>query len=97
MTSNVRYNRKTTDQILVTHVNSLSMVIYGLILSVLLDEIQGNDPGFIQSWYDDDFIKVDDVPHIKHTITIIQVLGPTHVLFIKLKKSYFDRGPLISK
>ena len=47
------------------------MVIYGLILSVLVEKIRGEYIGFLQSWYSDDFIIAGAGTHIKPDIACI--------------------------
>ena len=63
------------------------MVIYGLIMSVLVDKIRGEYPGFLQSWYAYDFRTAGAVFHIKPSISCIKVLGCRHGFFLKLVKS----------
>ena len=51
------------------------MVLYGMILSVLLEQIQGDYPGFIHSGYADYFRMAGARPHLKTTISYIEALG----------------------
>ena len=53
----------------------ISMVLYGMILSVLLEQIQGDYPGFIHSGYADYFRMAGARPHLKTTISYIEALG----------------------
>ena len=75
----------------------LSTVLYGLILSMLVEHIWGEYPGFLQSWYSGDFITVGADAHFKPVIVRIESLGPARGLFIKPDKSQFVRAPGVSE
>ena len=47
---------------------TLSVVLYGLILSMLMEKIQGGHSIFLQSWYADEFIMEGVDPNIKPAI-----------------------------
>ena len=64
-------------------------MIYGLILPVLEEQIWGEYPGFLQSWYANDFIPVGAGAHIKPSISCIESLGPAPGLFLEMDKSQF--------
>ena len=65
------------------------MVLYGLSLSVMLEQIRGEYTRFLQSWYDDDFSTAGADVYLKHAIASIEALGPAHEFFLRPKKSQF--------
>ena len=71
------------------------MVIYGLILSVLVDYIRGEYPVFLQSWYADDFITSG--AHIKPAIACIDSLSLACGFFLGPEKSRFVISPGVSE
>ena len=73
------------------------MVIYWSILSVKVEQIQENDPIFLYSCYADDFRNSGADPHLKATISCIELLRPVCGFFLKLEKSKFVRGSGISE
>ena len=73
------------------------MVIYGLIMSVLVDKIRGEYPGFLQSWYADEFITAGAGAHLKLAISRIESLGPAPGLFLELDKSQFVLSLAVSE
>ena len=73
----------------VTQGDPLSVFLYGMILSVLVDEIRCEYPVFLQSLYSDDFSMADLGTHIKPDIACIEALGPAHGFFIGPGKSQF--------
>ena len=80
----------------VTQGGALSMVILCLSLSVLGNQIQGEYPRYIQSWYADDFSTEVTRPNIKHAIDCIEALGSAGGLFFKKEKSQFVWFPGVS-
>ena len=48
------------------------MVLYGMILFFMVDKIQVNYPGYLQSWCVDDFILEGACAHIKPAIDHIE-------------------------
>ena len=71
-------------------------MLYGLSLSILLEKIRGEHPGFIESWYDDYFIMVGSDAHLKPDIACIEALGPTHTIFIETDNSQFVQAMGVS-
>ena len=64
----------------------LSVVLYGLILSVLAEQIRGEYPGLLQSFYADDFSIAGAGAHLKYSIDRIEAPGPARDFFIKPDK-----------
>ena len=62
------------------------MVLYGLRLYVLVEQILWEYPGFLQLWYADDFSTAGTYAHLKPAIFCIEALGPAHGLFIGQEK-----------
>ena len=60
--------RSPTEKIWGEHGAPLYMMIYGMILYVLMDQIRGENHGFIQSWYAHDFSTSGEGDHIKPDI-----------------------------
>ena len=71
----------------VTQGGVLSMMLYGMGLSVWVVQICGDYFGFIQSKYDDYFSMVGTGTHLEPGIVSIEALGTTLGLFFKLGKS----------
>ena len=61
-------------------------VLYGLRLSVLVEQIWWEYPGFLQLWYSDDFSTAGVDAHLKPAIACIEALGPACRLFIGQEK-----------
>ena len=62
------------------------MVLYGMRLSVLVEQIWWEYPGFLQLWYSDDFSTAGADAHLKPAIACIEALGPACGLFIGQEK-----------
>ena len=71
----------------VTQEYPLSMVIYGMRLSVLEDQIRGEYPILFQSWYTDKSSLESAGAHIKPVISRIEALGTACYFFIKPDKT----------
>ena len=76
--------------------NSLSMVIFGISLSVMTEKIRGEYPVLLQSWYADGFITEGSSAHIKPAISVIEALGTSHILFLNPDKQKFVQYPGVS-
>ena len=63
------------------------MVLYGSILSVMVEKIKYEYLGLIQSCYADDFSTAGAGTHLKPIIYYIDALGLAHGLFTKPEKS----------
>ena len=61
------------------------MVIYGMIIAMMVDKIMSDCPGYLQSWYADDFIPEGEGAHIKPSIFRIEALGTAHEFFLEQK------------
>ena len=72
-----------TDKRGVTQGYPLSLVIYYIIISVLVQKIWWEYPGFLQSWYADLFSTVGAGSNIKPDIYRIESLETVHGLFIE--------------
>ena len=56
-------------------------------MSVLMDQVWGEYPGLLQSWYNDEYSMEGADAHIKPEIDHIESLGPYMDSFIKTNKS----------
>ena len=65
------------------------MVIYGISLSVLENQMKGEYPIFIQFWYSDEFSTEGTEAHLKIAIDHIEVMGPARGSFIEPKIPHF--------
>ena len=74
----------------------LSMVLYGMSLSVLVEQIWVEYPIFLQPWFSDDSIPEEVVAQPKPDIVRIEALGPARVFFLKPLKSHFVQAPGVS-
>ena len=61
-----------------------------MILSILVEQIQGEYTGFPQSWYDDDFSMPGAGAQIKPAIAHIELLGYSRSYFLEPEKSQFE-------
>ena len=68
------------------------MVIYGLIVAVLADQIQGEYPGLLQPSCVDNFGTGGAGNHIKPDIVRVEALGPARGFFLEPDKSQFVRA-----
>ena len=64
----------------------VSMVLYGVILYVLVEQIWGEYPGFTQSWYVGYFITAGSSAHLKTAIVRIEALGYARGVFLEQDK-----------
>ena len=67
----------------VTHRDPLSVVLYGLSLFVMAEQIWMDFPGFLQSWYADEFIMKVTGTNIMPSILRIGELGPVRGFYLK--------------
>ena len=56
----------------------------------------GGYPGYIHSWYADDFITAGAFSHLKPAIVCVEALGTTYGLFIEPYQSQFVQAPGVS-
>ena len=63
------------------------MMLYGLTMSMLVEQIWGEYLIFIQSCYPDDFSIAGAGPHLKPEIAHIEAMGPVHGFLFESEKS----------
>ena len=73
------------------------MVLYGLSLFVLEDQIWTDLPGFIQSWYTDELSIAGAGANLPPGIERIEELGPARGLYLESEKLPFVRAQRVTK
>ncbi len=71
----------------VTQGDPLSMVLYGLALVPLVDQLAKEVPGLLQPWYADNAAMAGPASKVREAVTKLMVLGPACGNYPKLRKT----------